>query len=41
MGLSIVEQLTSLHGGDVHVSSIVGKGTTFAVNWPTSARTSS
>jgi signal transduction histidine kinase len=34
MGLSIVEQLTSLHGGDVHVTSIVGEGTTFTVNWP-------
>jgi signal transduction histidine kinase len=34
MGLSIVEQLTSLHGGDVHVTSVLGKGTTFTVNWP-------
>ncbi len=34
MGLSIVEQLTSLHGGDVRVTSTVGEGTTFAVHWP-------
>jgi signal transduction histidine kinase len=38
MGLSIVEQLTSLHGGEVHVSSIKGEGTTFTVSWPTSRR---
>jgi signal transduction histidine kinase len=35
IGLSIVEQFTSLHGGDVRVSSVVGEGTTFTVNWPT------
>jgi two-component system, cell cycle sensor histidine kinase and response regulator CckA len=34
MGLSIVEQLTSLHGGDVRVTSVVDEGTTFTVNWP-------
>ncbi len=35
IGLSIVEQFTSLHGGDVHVASVIGEGTAFAVNWPT------
>ena len=34
MGLSIVEQLTSLHGGDVQVTSTLGEGTMFTVNWP-------
>jgi signal transduction histidine kinase len=34
MGLSIVEQLTSLHGGDVEVTSTLGEGTTFTVHWP-------
>ncbi len=38
MGLSIVEQLTSLHGGDVHVTSVPGEGTTFTVNWPSCER---
>jgi signal transduction histidine kinase len=38
MGLSIVEQLTSLHGGDVHVTSVLGQGTTFTVNWPSVRR---
>jgi signal transduction histidine kinase len=40
MGLSIVEQLTSLHGGEVHVTSIKGEGTTFTVNWPNARRES-
>jgi signal transduction histidine kinase len=39
IGLSIVDQFTSLHGGDVHVSSVVGEGTTFTVNWPSGPRT--
>ena len=34
IGLSVVQQFTSLHGGEVRVSSIVGKGTTFTVDWP-------
>ena len=38
MGLSIVEQLTSLHGGDVHATSVEGKGTTFTVHWPNAPR---
>ena len=28
----------SLHGGDVHVTSIKGEGTTFTVNWPNARR---
>jgi signal transduction histidine kinase len=34
IGLSVAEQFTSLHGGEVRVSSVVGGGTTFTVNWP-------
>jgi signal transduction histidine kinase len=34
IGLSLVEQFTSLHGGEVRVTSIVGEGTTFTVTWP-------
>jgi signal transduction histidine kinase len=38
IGLSIVEQFTSLHGGDVKVTSTVGEGATFTVNWPSVPR---
>ena len=34
IGLSVAEQFTSLHGGNVCVSSVVGRGTTFTVEWP-------
>jgi signal transduction histidine kinase len=34
IGLSVAEQFTSLHGGEVRVSSVVGKGSTFTVRWP-------
>jgi signal transduction histidine kinase len=34
IGLSVVQQFTSLHGGEVRVSSVVGKGTTFTIDWP-------
>jgi signal transduction histidine kinase len=34
IGLSVVQQFTSLHGGEVRVCSVVGKGTTFTVDWP-------
>jgi signal transduction histidine kinase len=38
IGLSIVEQFTSLHGGEVLVASRVGEGTTFTVHWPSAPR---
>jgi signal transduction histidine kinase len=34
IGLSVAEQFTSLHGGRLRVSSIVGERTTFTVSWP-------
>jgi len=38
LGLSVVKEVTALHRGNVHVESIVGKGTTFVVELPTIAR---
>jgi signal transduction histidine kinase len=35
IGLSLVYELTQLHGGSVSVSSVVGQGTTFVVTIPT------
>ena len=34
LGLAIVRQIVELHGGDVHISSEVGKGTTVSVRLP-------
>lgn len=34
LGLAIVKQLIELHGGDVHVQSAEGKGTTFTIDLP-------
>jgi signal transduction histidine kinase len=34
LGLSIVKQLVELHGGDIHVSSTLGEGTTVQVRFP-------
>ncbi|MGC4091202.1 MAG: ATP-binding protein [Polyangiaceae bacterium] len=35
IGLSLVKELTELHGGSVRVSSVVGQGTSFVVSIPT------
>jgi len=35
IGLSLVQELVKLHGGSVHVSSVAGTGSTFAVSLPT------
>ena len=34
IGLHMVKALVTMHGGDVNVSSVVGKGTTFSVRLP-------
>ena len=34
LGLSIVQWIARVHGGQVHVSSVVGEGTTFEVDFP-------
>jgi signal transduction histidine kinase/FixJ family two-component response regulator len=34
IGLSLVEELVRLHGGSIHVNSVVGNGTTFTVTIP-------
>jgi two-component system phosphate regulon sensor histidine kinase PhoR len=34
LGLAIVKHLARLHGGDVAVSSILGRGTTFSLELP-------
>ena len=34
LGLSIVKQLVELHGGEVHVQSVLGEGTTFTIDLP-------
>jgi two-component system, cell cycle sensor histidine kinase and response regulator CckA len=38
IGLSVAQQFTAMHGGDVRVSSTVGEGSTFTVTWPTGPR---
>ncbi len=35
IGLSLVQELARVHGGSVHVSSVEGQGSTFAVSIPT------
>ena len=37
IGLSLVQELVKLHGGDVTAESAVGRGTTFSVSIPTGA----
>lgn len=34
IGLSVAQQFTSLHGGELCVRSTVGEGTTFTLTWP-------
>lgn len=34
LGLSLVKKFAELHGGEVHVESVVGKGSTFTVTLP-------
>ena len=34
LGLSYVKAITELHGGQVHVSSVIGEGSTFTVQLP-------
>ena len=34
LGLAIAKEFAAAHGGDIRVSSIVGKGTTFTVTLP-------
>ncbi|MBV9689899.1 MAG: PAS domain-containing protein [Ktedonobacteraceae bacterium] len=34
IGLSLVQELVRLHGGSIHVNSVVGSGTTFTVTIP-------
>lgn len=34
IGLSLVKELIEMHNGEVHVSSIVGEGTTFTIHLP-------
>ncbi|MCP3140040.1 sensor histidine kinase [Pyxidicoccus sp. QH1ED-7-1] len=34
LGLYIVSQIASVHGGSVEVHSSAGEGTTFTVHWP-------
>ena len=34
LGLSIAKNVVKLHGGDITVESVVGKGTTFVVKLP-------
>jgi two-component system phosphate regulon sensor histidine kinase PhoR len=36
LGLSIVERIIALHGGYIHVDSVVGRGTVFTVYLPVS-----
>ncbi|PUZ21857.1 histidine kinase [Chitinophaga parva] len=35
IGLSLVQELVTLHGGTIHVSSVLGKGSVFTVTIPT------
>jgi signal transduction histidine kinase len=34
IGLSLVQEIVKLHGGEVHLESELGKGTTFIVKLP-------
>ncbi|MBE9061870.1 response regulator [cf. Phormidesmis sp. LEGE 11477] len=37
LGLSLVQELTQLHGGEILVESVYGEGTTFTINLPLGA----
>ncbi|MFO0597799.1 MAG: GAF domain-containing sensor histidine kinase [Myxococcaceae bacterium] len=37
IGLAVVQQLVTQHGGEIKVSSTVGDGTTFRIWWPSAA----
>lgn len=41
IGLSLVEEIVKLHGGEVHLESELGKGTTFIVKLPKNPKKSS
>ncbi|MBE2201896.1 MAG: HAMP domain-containing histidine kinase [Anaerolinea sp.] len=34
LGLAIVKEIVDLHGGEIHVQSVLGEGTTFIVELP-------
>lgn len=38
LGLAVVKEVTALHKGGVHVESVVGRGTTFIIDLPSTGR---